>query len=148
LKFGIRIKVERARDVECFVLDCLKERDPLWFGEETNAIRRLKLLSLNDFMRCLPIGVAVLLMHVMMELEIPGLGSEVAVTPKPLDSKEQAIIGLIKAFDRSITSGFSNRDKDGFDFQGETKSEYDSEGSRVTVVPTESQLVVQLEKIG
>jgi hypothetical protein len=51
----------------------------------------------------------------MMELEIPGLGSEVTITPKPLDSKETPVIGVIKAFDRSITPRFSNRDEDGLD---------------------------------
>jgi hypothetical protein len=109
---------------------------------------RLKLLLFNNLIRCLPLEVAVPMMHVMIELEIPGLGSEVAITPKPLDSEETAIIGVIEAFDRSITPGFSYGDKYGFDSQGETKSEYDSEGSRVTVAPTESQLVVELEKIG
>jgi hypothetical protein len=88
------------------------------------------------------------MMRVMIELEIPGLGSEVAVTPKPLDSKETLVIGIIKAFDRSITPGFSNRDEDGFDPQRETKSENDSKGPRVTVASTESQLVVELEKVG
>jgi len=84
----------------------------------------------------------------MIELEIPGLGSEVTVTPKPLDSKEAAVIGIIKAFDRSITPGFSNRNEDGFDPQRKTKSENDSKGPRVTVASTESQLVVELEKVG
>ncbi len=88
------------------------------------------------------------MMRVMMEHEIPRLGSEVTVTPKPLDSKETAVIGVIKAFDRSITPGFSNRDKDGFDPQRETESENDSKRSRVTVAPAESQLVVELEKVG
>ncbi len=88
------------------------------------------------------------MMQVMIELEIPGLGSEMAVTPEPLGSEETPVIGVIKAFDRSITPRFSNRDKDGFDAQKETESENRSKRSRVTVAPSESQLVVELEKIG
>jgi hypothetical protein len=84
----------------------------------------------------------------MMELKIPGLGSEMAVTPKPLDSKETAIIGVIKAFDCSITPGFSNWDKDGFDPQREAKPDNESKGARVAVASAESQLVVELEKVG
>jgi len=84
----------------------------------------------------------------MMEFEIPGLGSEVTVIPKPLDSKETLVIGIIKAFDRSITPGFSNRDEDWFDSQKETKSENNSEGARVAIASAESQLVVELEKVG
>lgn len=87
-------------------------------------------------------------MHVMIELKIPGLGSEVTVTPEPLNSKETAVIGVIKAFDRSITPRFSNRDKDGFDSQREAESENNSKRPWVTVAPAESQLVVELEKVG
>lgn len=88
------------------------------------------------------------MMQVMIELKIPGLGSEVAVTPEPLNSEETAVIGVIKAFDRSITPRFSNGDKDSFDAQRETESENNSKRPRVTVAPSESQLVVELEKIG
>jgi hypothetical protein len=88
------------------------------------------------------------MMHVMVELEIPGLGSEVAVTPKPLDSKETTLISVIKAFDRSITPRFSHRDEDGFYPQRETEPENDSKGPWVTVAPAESQFVVELEKVG
>jgi hypothetical protein len=84
----------------------------------------------------------------MIELKIPGLGSEVTVTPEPLDSKETAVISVIKAFDRSITPRLSNRDKDSFDSQSKTEPENNSKRSRVTVAPAESQLVVELEKIG
>ena len=107
-----------------------------------------KLLLLDDLKRCLPFEVAVPVMRVMMEFEIPGLGSEVTVTPKPLDSKETLVIGVIEAFDRSITPGFSNRNEDSFDPQRETESENDSKGPRVTVAPAESQFVVELEKVG
>lgn len=54
-------------------------------------------------------------MRVMMELEVSRLGSEVTVTPKPLDSKKTLVIGIIETFDRSITPGFSNRNEDSFD---------------------------------
>ncbi len=88
------------------------------------------------------------MMQVMIEFEIPGLGSEVAVTPEPLSSEETTVIGVIKTFDRSITPRFSDRDKDGFDAQKETESENHSKRPRVTVAPSENQLVVELEKIG
>ena len=107
----------------------------------------MKLLLSDDLKRCFSLKIAVAVMRVMIELKIPGLGSEVTVTPKPLDSKETLVVGVIKAFDRSITPGFSNRDEDGFDPERETESENDSKGSRVTVAPAESQLVVELEKI-
>ena len=84
----------------------------------------------------------------MMKLEIPGLGSEVAVTPKPLDSKETLVIAAIKAFDRSITPRFSDRNEDSLDPQGETESENNPEGPWVAIAPAESQLVVELEKVG
>jgi hypothetical protein len=102
----------------------------------------------NELERCPPLEEAVSMMHVVIEFEILGLGSEVAVTPKPLDSKEAAVIGVIKAFDRSITPGFSNRNKDGFYPQREAEPENDSKGPRVTVASAESQLVVELEKVG
>jgi hypothetical protein len=102
----------------------------------------------DDLEGCLSLEVAVAVMRVMIELEISGLGSEVTVTPKPLDSKETLVIGVIKALDRSITPGFSNRNEDGLDPQRETESENNSKGPRVTVAPAESQLVVELEKVG
>ena len=83
-----------------------------------------------------------------MELEIPGLGSEVTVTPKPLGPEETPVIGVIKAFDRSITPRFSNRDEDGLDPQRETESENNPKGAGVAIAPTKTQLVVELEKVG
>jgi hypothetical protein len=102
----------------------------------------------DDFKRCLSFEVTVAVIPVMMELEIPGLGSEVTVTPKPLDSKETLVIGVIKAFDRSITPRFPNRDEDGLDPQRETKSENNPKGAWVAIAPTESQLVVELQNVG
>lgn len=102
----------------------------------------------DDLKRCLSLEVAVAVIRVMMKLEIPGLRSEVTVTPKPLDSKETLVIGVIKAFDRSITPRFSNRNEDGLDPQNETESENNSKGPRVTIAPPESQFVVELDKVG
>jgi hypothetical protein len=70
---------------------------------------------LDNLKRRFPLEVAVSVMRVMMELEVPRLGSEVTVTPKPLDSKKTLVIGIIETFDRSITPWFSNRDEDSFD---------------------------------
>ena len=108
----------------------------------------MSLLLSDDLKRCLSFEVAVAVVPVVMELEIPGLRSEVTVTPKPLDSKETLVIGVIKAFDRPITPRFSNGDEDDLDPQRETKSENHPKGARIAVAPTESQFVVQLEKIG
>ena len=109
---------------------------------------RFKLLLPDDFKRRLSFEVAVAVVPVMMELEIPGLRSEVTVTPKPLDSKETLVIGVIKAFDRPITPRFSNGDEDDLDPQRETKSENHPKGARIAIAPAESQFVVELEKIG
>jgi hypothetical protein len=102
----------------------------------------------DNFKRCFSLEVAVAVIPVMMELEIPGLGSEVTVAPKPLDSKETLVIGVIKAFDRSITPRFSNRDEDGLDPQRETESENNPKGAGVAIAPAESQLVVELHNVG
>jgi hypothetical protein len=102
----------------------------------------------DDFKRCLTFEVAVAVIPVMMELEMSGLGSKVTVTPKPLDSKETLVIGAIKAFDRSITPRFSNRDEDGLDPQRETESENNPKGARVAIASTKTQFVVELEKVG
>ena len=103
---------------------------------------------LNDLTGCLPLEVAVPMTQVMIEFEIPGLGSEVAVTPEPLSSEETTVIGVIKTFDRSITPRFSNRDEDGLDSQRETESENNPKGTRVAIAPTKTQFVVELEKVG
>jgi hypothetical protein len=108
----------------------------------------LKLLLSDDLKRCFSFEVAVAVIGIMMELEIPGLGSEVTVTPKPLDSKEALVIGIIKAFDRSITPRFSNRNEDGLDPQRETESENNPKRPWVAIASAESQLVVELEKVG
>jgi len=102
----------------------------------------------DDFKRCLSFEIAVAVVPVMMELEIPGLRSEVTVTPKPLDSKETLVISVIKAFDRPITPRFPNGGEDDFDPQRETKSENHPKGARIAIAPAESQFVVELEKIG
>ena len=103
---------------------------------------------LDNLKRRFPLEVAVSVMRVMMELEVPRLGSEVTVTPKPLDSKKTLVIGIIETFDRSITPGFSNRDEDSLDSQQQTESEDDAKGPRVTIAPTEAKFVVELNKIG
>ena len=108
----------------------------------------MELLLSDDLKRCLSFEVAVAVIRVMMELEIPGLRSEVTVTPKPLDSEETLVIGVIKAFDRSITPRFSNRDEDGLDSQRETESENNPKGAGVAIAPAESQLVVELQNVG
>jgi len=75
------------------------------------------------------------------------IGSEVTVTPKPLGPEETPVIGVIKAFDRSITPRFSNRDEDSLDPR-ERQSLRTIPKERVAIAPTKTQLVVELEKVG
>jgi hypothetical protein len=95
----------------------------------------LKLLLSDDLKGCLSFKVAVAVIRVMMGLEIPGLGSEVPVTRKPLDSKETLVIGIIKAFDRSITPRVSKRNEDGLNPQRETESENNLQRPWVAIAP-------------
>ena len=108
----------------------------------------MRVLLSDDLKRCLSFEVAIAVIGVMMELEIPGLGSKMTVTPKPLGSKETPVIGVVKALDRSITPRFSNRDEDSLDPQREAESENNSKGTRVAIAPTKTQLVVELQKVG
>jgi hypothetical protein len=84
----------------------------------------------------------------MEDLEVLGLGSEVAIAPKPLGPEESPIIGIIEALHNSITPRLSYRDKDHLDSQQQTEFENNAKGTRVTIASTKTELVVDLEKIG
>jgi hypothetical protein len=84
----------------------------------------------------------------MEDLEVLGLGSEMAIAPKPLGPEESPIIGIIKALHSSITPRFSDGDEDHFDPQQQTEFENNAKGTRVTIAPPETELVVYLEKVG
>jgi hypothetical protein len=84
---------------------------------------------------------------IVKELEILGLRSELAITPKPLGSKESSVIGIIKALHHTITPGFSYRDEDHLHPQQQTKSQNDAKGTRVTIASPEAEFVVDLEKV-
>ena len=84
---------------------------------------------------------------VMKELKILGLGSELAITPKPLPSKKLSIVGVIEAFHDSITPRFSYRDEDNLDTHHQAESQNDAKGTRVAIASTETEFVVELEKV-
>jgi len=88
------------------------------------------------------------MMSIMEELKVLGLGSEVTIAMKPLGSEESSVIGIIKALHNSITPRFSYRDEDQFDPQQKTDSENNAKRTGVTIAPSETEFVVELEKIG
>ena len=84
----------------------------------------------------------------MEDLKVLGLGSEVTIAPKPLGSEESSVISIIKALHSSITPRFSYRDEDHLDPQQQTDSEDNAKGTRVTIAPSEAELVVDLKEVG
>ncbi len=84
---------------------------------------------------------------VMKELKVLGLGSELAITPKPLPSKEAPMVGIVKTLHSSIAPRFSYGDEDDLDPQRRAKPEDDAKRTRVAVASPETELVVYLEKI-
>ena len=85
---------------------------------------------------------------VMKELKVLGLGSELAITPKPLPSKKLSIVGVIEAFHDSITPRFSYRDEDNLDTHHQAESQNDAKGTRVAIASTETEFVVELKEVG
>ena len=88
------------------------------------------------------------MISIVEELKVLGLGSEVTITTKPLDSEESSVIGIIKALHDSITPRFSYWDEDQFDPQPQTEFENNTKRTGVTIAPSETEFVVDLEKIG
>jgi hypothetical protein len=88
------------------------------------------------------------MVFVVKELEVLGLRSELTIIPKPLSSKKLPVVGVIEALHNAVAPGFSNRDEDHLDAQRETKSEDDAKGARITIASTETEFVVDLEKVG
>jgi len=84
---------------------------------------------------------------VVKELKVLGLGSELAITPKPLPSKKLSIVGVIEAFHDSITPRFSYGDEDNLDTHHQAESQNDAKGTRVAIASTEAEFVVELEKV-
>jgi uncharacterized protein (UPF0210 family) len=85
---------------------------------------------------------------VVKELKVLGLGSELAITPKPLPSKKLPVVGIIEALHNAVAPGFRNRDEDHLDAQRKTKPEDDAKRARVTIASTETECVVELQEIG
>jgi len=88
------------------------------------------------------------MISIMEDLKVLGLGSEVTITTEPLGSEESSVIGIIKALHDSITPRFSYRDEDQFDPQPQTEFEDNTKRTGVTIAPSETEFVVDLEKIG
>ena len=103
---------------------------------------------MDELERGLAFEAAITMVSIVEELEVPGLGSEVAIATKPLGSEEFPAIGIIKAFHHSIAPWFPDWDEDHFDPQQETKLEDNAKGTRVTIAPAKAQSVVELEKVG
>ena len=102
---------------------------------------------LNDLERSLAFKIAIPMVLIMKELEVLGLGSELAITPKPLSSKEPAVVGIIKALDSPITPRFPYGDENNLDSQRKAEPEDDAEGTRVAVASTKTELVVDLKEV-
>jgi|PlaIllAssembly_1097288.scaffolds.fasta_scaffold85836_1 hypothetical protein len=88
------------------------------------------------------------MMSIMEEFKVLGLGSEMTIGTKPLPSKESPIIALIEAFHDTITPRFSYRDEYHLDTHDQAESQNDAKGARVAIASTETEFVVELEKIG
>jgi hypothetical protein len=102
---------------------------------------------LDKLGRGFPLEAAVTMVLVVKELKVLGLGSKLAITPKPLPSKKLPVVGVIKALHNAIAPGFSDRDEDHLDAQRKTKSEDDAKGARVAIASTETEFVVDLEEV-
>jgi hypothetical protein len=102
---------------------------------------------LNNLERCLAFKVAISMVLVVKELEVFGLGSELAITAKPLPLKESSVVGVIEALHNAITPRFSDRDEDHLDAQRKAQSEDDAKRARVTIASTKTELVVDLEEV-
>ena len=88
------------------------------------------------------------MVSIVEEFKVFGLGPEVTIAMKPLGSKESSVIGIIKALHNSITPRFSHGNEDYFYPQQKTNSEDNAKGTGETIAPSETEFVVDLEKIG
>jgi hypothetical protein len=84
----------------------------------------------------------------MEAFKVLGLGSKMAIATKPLSSEESSVIGIIKALHGSITPRLCYRDEDHLDSQQKTEFEDNAKGTGVTIAPSKTQFVVDLQKIG
>jgi len=101
----------------------------------------------NDLERSLAFKIAIPMVLVMKELKVLRLGSELAITPKPLSPKEPPVVGIIKALHSSITPRLSDRDENDLDPQRKAEPEDDAKGTRVAVASTKTELVVDLKEV-
>lgn len=102
---------------------------------------------LNDLERSLAFKIAIPMVLVMKEFKVLGLGSELAITPKPLSSKEPAVVGIIKALHSPITPRLPYGDENNLDSQRKAEPENNAEGTRVAVASTKAELVVDLKEV-
>jgi hypothetical protein len=102
---------------------------------------------LNDLERSLAFKITIPMVLVMKELKVLGLGSELAITPKPLSSEEPTVVGIIKALHSPITPRLPDGDENNLDSQRKAEPEDDTEGTRVAVASTKTELVVDLEEV-
>lgn len=102
---------------------------------------------LDDLERSLAFKIAIPMVLVMKELKVLGLGSELAITPKPLSSKEPAVVGIIEALHSPITPRLPYGDENDLDSQRKAEPEDNAEGTRVAVASTKTELVVDLKEV-
>jgi len=82
------------------------------------------------------------------EFKVLRLGFEMAIVTKPLSPEELSIIGVVEAFDSTITPRFSDRDEDYFYSQHQTEFDDDAKGMRIPIASPETEFVVDLKKVG
>jgi hypothetical protein len=102
---------------------------------------------LDDLERSFAFKIAISMVLVMKELKVLGLGSELAITPKPLSPKEPAVVSIIKALHSPITPRLPYGDEHNLDPQRKAEPEDDTKGTRVAVASTKTELVVDLKEI-
>jgi hypothetical protein len=125
------------------VRDVINFRECEFWGRQNGTIPTL----LDKLGRCFTLEAAVTMVLVVKELKVLGLGSELAITPKPLPSKKLPVVSVIEALHNAVAPGFSNRDEDHLDVQRKTKPEDDAKGTRVTIASAETEFVVDLEEV-
>jgi len=76
---------------------------------------RNKPFLLDPLERGLSLKTAVAVVFIVEKLKVLCLGAKISITPKPLGTKEAAVIGIIEALHGSIPPGLSAGDKDDFD---------------------------------
>jgi hypothetical protein len=128
--------------------DTVWMRVNLWQGEPRRRKDGGVPLHLNNLQGSFPFEAAVTVVAVVKKGEVAGLGFEVLIIPEPLSPEEFSLVGVIEVLHSAIAPGFSERDEDNLDPEGETEFQDNPERARIAVASTKTELVVDLEKVG